>query len=394
MNNNKKINTEILKRAIPAFLIIIISLICFNSGVYVASNPNLPNENILIQLYYSIGIFFLSGLDMGMPSGGLVSLRYLLLSTYFIAPLITAIAILETVLHAIRKPHFLKKKLVNHHVIVGAGTISKQYVQQILNQDASSRIVIVEINDMHKNLSEFRTKVERIIIGDISKDSVIKELNLSLAKQILLLTNNDIVNLNIMFMIDNVSRKNVLIRIEDEELKSIAKKHNVQTLSLHSANAKSFVDSYSEVLDSKKIVIYGFGRFGQEVLEEIQINGSIDEVIIIDPYIKKRWASFLLRQKISNKEWIPVYKIHLITSNQEDYSNFEEIKKVTPFNKDLSIVFCANLPKFQNIKSAILLAENFKEINLYIRTYGSNFEDAMQKEYPNIHLIIPFEGKI
>ena len=68
--------------------------------------------------------------------------------------------------------------------------------------------MIVEINDMHKNLSEFRTKVERIIIGDISKDSVIKELNLSLAKQILLLTNNDIVNLNIMFMIDNVSRKN------------------------------------------------------------------------------------------------------------------------------------------------------------------------------------------
>ena len=87
----------ILFRVLPTLVILFVSIFAFNNGVVVSSNLDIGSSGFLTQLYYAISLFFLNGLDMGMPQGGGVILRNILFICYFIAPLMTAITIIEAI---------------------------------------------------------------------------------------------------------------------------------------------------------------------------------------------------------------------------------------------------------------------------------------------------------
>ena len=53
------------------------------------SERDLADAGILTRAYYTLGLFFLGGLDLGTPVGGPEAARTVLWLAYFAAPLIT-----------------------------------------------------------------------------------------------------------------------------------------------------------------------------------------------------------------------------------------------------------------------------------------------------------------
>ncbi len=68
----------ILFRLLPTILVFILSLLAFHHGVYLEGKPNICTDTIFVQIYYTIGLFLLAGIDFGMPMGGTDFYRLLL----------------------------------------------------------------------------------------------------------------------------------------------------------------------------------------------------------------------------------------------------------------------------------------------------------------------------
>ena len=70
MQEGVQIKKMLLFRVFPTLTILSIAIFAFNNGVVVSSNVDIGSSGFPTQLYYAISLFFLNGLDMGMPQGG------------------------------------------------------------------------------------------------------------------------------------------------------------------------------------------------------------------------------------------------------------------------------------------------------------------------------------
>ena len=133
------IKKAILFRLLPTLAILAISLYAFNNGVVVSNHLNIKSAGFFTQLYYAISLFFLNGLDMGMPQGGGVVLRNILFLCYFVAPLMTAITIVETIILSVNTQPF-KKKPKNHFIFVGSGNLTLTEVKKLKDE----KIIVID----------------------------------------------------------------------------------------------------------------------------------------------------------------------------------------------------------------------------------------------------------
>jgi hypothetical protein len=132
----------------------------------------------------------------------------------------------------------------------------------------------------------------------------------------------------------------------------------------------------SNLLSKSKIVIYGFGRFGQNILRQLCLNKEslLNEVIIVDSQINRQWYTFkhLLEADFN-------FNFTLIEKNQLDYSVLNEIEQKTSLDKDSAFVFCISHDNYNNIKTANFFRKHYKEPSIYIRSVGSAIEDEICK---------------
>jgi len=366
MRNPSQTKKIILFRIIPTIIILSIALYAFNNGVVVSSNMDIGSAGFPTQLYYAISLFFLNGLDMGMPIGENNMLRNIFLVCYFIAPLMTAIAIIEAIILSL-KPEKLRRKLKNHIIFVGSGNLTLKEVKSLENE----KIIVVDKDSNHKNKEELKSLVTEYIIGDIKDESIQKRVNINEAKKIFLFTNKDEVNINTALVLKN---ENIVVRAEDLEMIDLFKdRFNIR--SVHEENAISLINS-SNLLSKSKIVIYGFGRFGQNILRQLCLNKEslLKEVIIVDSEIKRQWWSFKYRLDADFS-----FEFTLIEKNQLDNSALNDVKQKTSLDKDSAIVFCISHDNYNNIKTANIFRKHYKEPSIYIRSVGSAIEDKICK---------------
>ena len=133
-NDRKEIIKTALYRILPSLLVFILALLAFNNGVYLEDKPNICTDTLFVQIYYSIGLFLLAGIDFGMPIGGTEFYRILLYISYFLAPLITVSAVIEVALKTIGSD-YLEKPFKNHVVIIGS---SKEAISLVHGYNVSS----------------------------------------------------------------------------------------------------------------------------------------------------------------------------------------------------------------------------------------------------------------
>lgn len=285
-------------RAFALIAVLSMALYAFRSGVDVSARPGLPEAGPLTQLYYSFGLFVLGGLDLGTPSGGPVFAQEVLWGAYFLAPLITTSAVVEGAIYLMGSGILERFGLRGHLVIVGLGRLGAAFVTAYRERHPDQVILGLDRGDT----SAARTLARRyhhirLIPGDVRVPRTLEMLSLNRARGIALLTADDLLNLEFAFraakshpgllVIAHVS--DVALQRQALDVRDRAERSGLHVFNAHRAAAEHLYqnhlrDYFRDTKGKDTVVLAGFGRFGQTILEflEDQAGGELARVIVVD----------------------------------------------------------------------------------------------------------------
>ncbi|MCZ6619625.1 MAG: NAD-binding protein [Gammaproteobacteria bacterium] len=263
------------------------------SGVSLSERPDVIHSGFLTKAYYSLGLFVVGGLDIGTPTGGSALGRLALWLAYFGAPALTASAVFEAVLTLISPNRWQLKHLRDHVVIVGAGGLTTSYLRVLRKQSPDVSVVVVNDGVEFVREQELRETFNvNVITGDITHDFLLKALRLDKAIRVVLLGEDDFQSYEaaskILRQFPHLGSKIVLhchrlrfMRAMQET--NVAKQtinFNLYNLAAAGLVRDHLIGHFRKTQDRDVVVIAGFGRFGQTVLEELQTHAR-DEIATV-----------------------------------------------------------------------------------------------------------------
>lgn len=261
------------------------------------SERDLAGAGLAQRAYYALGLFVLGGLDIGTPEGGPVLGRAMLWAAYFLAPLITVSALVETAVRLIG-PLALRMGAMSDHVVMGgAGRLTLLYVRRLRARDPDRTVVVVEQNPSHPFLGELTNEHGAlVVIGDVAADAVLRTLRLDRAHRVVLLTGDDFANLDaaakILGHAPGLARR-IVVHVSDLRFmrgtagSSVARDCEIfnghEFAAIHLVQ-DHLVKRFRATPHRDLVVLAGFGRFGQTVLHQLQQHapGSFGHVVIIE----------------------------------------------------------------------------------------------------------------
>ncbi len=283
-------------RGLVLVLVFFLGLIAFCSGVQV-SDRELAKTDFMTKIYYTLGLFVLGGLDLGVPVAGPVWARLMLWVAYFAAPAITTSALVEAVLRAIKPTSFRLRHIRNHIVIVGCGRLAMLYLERLRQSDPKTPVLIIDnrANNPHAQAAVQRFQAS-VLIADIASQSALQAVRLHHAQRLVVLTGDDYINLDTAASairiaphlasqtLIHISDIRLLRVVEEIELLQQASKFNSYRRAAQYLVDEKLVPHFDKTKPGDIVVLAGFGRFGQSVLDELQQRavGKFGQVIIID----------------------------------------------------------------------------------------------------------------
>ncbi|MEM9488767.1 MAG: NAD-binding protein, partial [Myxococcota bacterium] len=262
---------------------------------------------VLTQIYYVLGLFVLGGLDLGIPVGGSSLGRGLLWFSYFAAPIITTASLVEGVLRAIAPQHWRLRRLRRHVIIVGCSRVGRLYLQRLREIRPRQRVVMVEMRHDHPAEAEVSEGYRALFLsGDIRDDGLLDALGLDRAERVMLVTGDDYANLDtaakILARVPELARRTVVRVSRLRLMRTIAGTRvattcaifNVHQIAASTLVRTQLVPHFNRTEDTDVVVLAGFGRFGQTVLDQLQrqAQGKFHRVIIIDNQAERLVAIF------------------------------------------------------------------------------------------------------
>ena len=254
-------------------------------------------------MYYSLGLFILGGMDLGVPTGGPDWGRALLWLAYFGAPLLMTTAIAEWLQLVVAHPTRWLRSLSGHTIIVGVNGLTRSIMDKMVGMGESTQFVVVE-RDIRKTVrQELEDRYNaRCLSGEFTDEYFIRMLRVSRAKRIVFASDSDFDNFEAASrIIEGRPELGRRIIVHSNRLRYLREmEHTIVGRNAHTFNsyhlaARHLVRSVmmghfreSERLDM--VVIAGFGVFGQTVLEELQkiAMAEVAEIAIIDTDAKRR----------------------------------------------------------------------------------------------------------
>ncbi len=297
--------------------------------------PDCPDVGWGARFYYAVGLFVLGGLDLGTPRGPEGPWLDLMWLAYFVAPAITTGAVIEGILRAFRPRLLRRLKLRRHVVIVGLGRIGMLYLEALRRVEPDTRVLVVEIEAHNPNVTEATERYGVLFQrGDITHPVTREALALERARGVLLLTNNDLVNLEAATEVAKVVPGQVVVHCADIRMKRTIREHletqkDVEVFNMHDIAAVELVENhlaehFQDTESRDVVVLAGFGRFGQTILECLQ-RGFAEElmhVVIVDLHGAVRARQFELRVGFDEG-----YQHTAIDGDLEDPATWEAVEQ-------------------------------------------------------------------
>jgi Trk K+ transport system NAD-binding subunit len=285
-----------LWRGLAFALVIASGIVGLQLGVGVTER-DLTGVGAAAQVYYVLGLFVLGGLDIGTPTGGPLVGRILLWGAYFLAPVITASAVIDALLRLVR-PIARRLRTIKGHVVVGgAGQLSSVYARKLRERFPQRMLVVVEQDANHPSLTEFRDGYRAIVVvGDITEDAVLARLRLERAHRVLFLTGDDFANLDAAAKALTLAPRlagRIVVHVSNlgfmRETAGSRVARDCEVFNGHEFAATKLVHDhlvarFVETAELDLVVLAGFGRFGQTVLHQLQehASGRFSHVVIVD----------------------------------------------------------------------------------------------------------------
>ena len=290
-------------RWMAAVVFLAFGIVGLASGVSLSERPDVGESGLLVMIYYSLGLFVFCGLDVGFPVGGPAYGRLLLWVSYFGAPLLTAAAVVEAAMRVMRRDRWQLRRLSDHVVIVGAGALTLTYLRVLRRKRPNARVVVlVEYIEPTRRQELEQTFDVVVVVGDPTHDFMLRQLRLRRASRVVLLPEDN-------FLAFEAASK-ILQLYPSLESRIVLHSHNLRFLRTmqgtslgrrcqgfncyHLAAAglvRDYLLQHFEHTGAKDVVVLaGFGRFGQTILEELQNHaaGEFGIVGLIDIDVERR----------------------------------------------------------------------------------------------------------
>ncbi len=277
----------------------------FASGVVTSERPGLADDPITVWIYYAAGLFVFGGLDLGTPVGGMLAGRIALWIAYFLAPAITTSAVIEGLLRLVRPQWLQRRRLDDHMVLVGAGQVGMAYLEALRSVEPDRPVLLVDRSAGLATAEEaVRGAGVEFLQGDVQRAATIEALQLERARGMVAVTNSDLINLEaawaahaeqpsvpIAVHVADLTLLRPVERLAQDDRAPVGfNTHQIGALHLYRSHlAGHFRDTgYRDV-----VVLAGFGRFGQTILEVLldEAADELDQIVIVD-----RAASELFRE--------------------------------------------------------------------------------------------------
>jgi voltage-gated potassium channel Kch len=377
-------------RWIAVVLVFICGLAAFELGVGVSDRAGVAEAHVLTKAYYTIGLFMLGGMDLGVPVGGTALGRALLWMAYFVAPAITASAVVEGVLRAIQPRGWGVRRLRGHILVAGCGRLTMLYLRRLRQRRFDIPVVVVEKRPDRANLDEARAVYgAAIVVGDITSDALLATLRLEHAARVLLLTGDDFANLDaaskIMARVPRLAAR-MVVHISDSHFLAVMDRTRIGSectvFNTHQIAARHLVQTKliehflrTDPLDT--VVLAGFGRFGQTVLAELQRSaaGKFTAVVIVDIDCRKQVAMF--EEQVG---FVDGYERLVVEGDLRDPEVWRSLRdRLKAAGRELAFVVSSG-DDGVNLQTAMWLSKHYDGALIVARSfYRSAFADEVSK---------------
>lgn len=286
-----------------ALVFFLIAMIGLSSGVTLSERPGVGNADLLTRAYYSLGLFVVGGLDVGVPMGGPLWGRILLWMAYFGAPLLAASALLEAVLSAMSRQRWQLRRMRNQIIIVGTGDLTTSYLRVLRRDDQKTPVVVVDTQvDAVRKLELTESFGVTVVVGDVTHEFLLKELRLHRARRVILLGNDDFLSFEaaskMLRMYPRLEHRIVvhcaslrfLRATQDTRIARQSTRFNAYNLAATGLVRDTLLQHFRATRGRDTVVLAGFGLFGQTILEELQQHAEdqIEAVVLIDLDVNRR----------------------------------------------------------------------------------------------------------
>ena len=331
-------------------------------------------------LYYSIVIFILGGIDIGVPRGGSNTVINILWICYFFAPLLTASFVYQVVQERILSR--LSPLLRGHTIICGLGRNGK-LIYDLVKEYAPKRhkIVIIEKNSQNA-YSELLEKDPATwwLKNDFTSLAILRKAKIHNASHIILTTNRDLQNLNTIFGVNELEKTKKDVKLSCH-LGDLNLHGNLKTTLLNEekfANLKLF-NGYHCVTrrlyknwivkpgylssDGNIFIILGFGRFGRMLYSHLIADMSRthqDEIIIVT--LKTSYEVDQLQYNWAKQDVTTQCKIHpSLKMDVHDPALWEKLAKIVAKTQKQVHIFVCMDNDIGNLDVAISMKRNGPE---------------------------------
>jgi Trk K+ transport system NAD-binding subunit len=271
-------------RSAGALLFFFGALIGFASGVSVTERPEIATSDLLTQAYYSLSLFVFGGVDLGTPYGGPFIGRLMVWVSYFGAPVLAASTLIGALVRAMAPQRWKLRRLKDHVVIVGAGELSLSYLRVLRQHDPKVSVAVVSRKNLDQAVvDEFQQGFgAKVVVGDITHEFFLRQLRVKDARRIFLLSDNSLRSYEaasiLIHMVPGIESRIVIhctsLRfmraMENTRVARSCETFNTYHLAASGLVRKQMLQHFKESSEKDIVVIAGFGRFGQTILEELQ----------------------------------------------------------------------------------------------------------------------------
>ena len=346
----------------------------------------------LTRAYYSLGLFVVGGLDLGMPTGGPAIGRAFLWVAYFGAPLLTASAVIEAVIRLVAPESWQLVRMRDHIIIAGASSLTRYYLQALRERDPKVQVVLVTNDPDSPETRDIAQSYRAVVVsGAINGDFLVKSLRISKARRIFLFGDNDYRSFEAAArMIER--RPHVADRIvlhchnlrflrsmqETDLIKRISS-FNAYHLAASGLVREKLIGHMHKTVERDVVVLAGFGRFGQTILEELQINAAeeMDIVAVIDTDAKRRILVVDEQERIEGS-----YQREVLEGDIADPDVWNRLGEIVDLGVGEPVIVLGTGNTAQNLRAGIWLKNNYPNAVVHVRTTGkSRLAAAVGEEY-------------
>jgi voltage-gated potassium channel Kch len=290
-------------RSAGALFFFFCALVGFELGVAVTERPEVASAGILTKAYYSLSLFVVGGVDLGTPFGGPFIGRILVWLAYFGAPILAASTLIAALLRALAPQSWYLRRLDDHIIVVGDGELALSYLRVLRQHNTRVPVVVVSSKADQAITDEFKHDFGAVVVtGDFTHEFFLKQLRVESARRILLLDDSSMRSYEAASVLTNLvpgignrvvvhcGNLRFMRAMENTRVAQSCETFNTYHLAASGLVHSHMLHHFRETRSKDVVIIAGFGRFGQTILEELRSSAmdELETVAIIDIDARRR----------------------------------------------------------------------------------------------------------